>query len=509
MSDAVRGTTFADRYCLDEEIGRGGMGTVWRATDTRLGRDVAVKLLTRPSDDTDDPVDKRFEREAKAVAALRSPHIVQIYDYGVEHDAPFMVMELLEGSSLKKRLYRRHRLELDEVVQLVRHVARALATAHEAGLVHRDLKPGNIYLVPDRDRELAKVLDFGIAKALTGPLSKEKLTNVGSVLGTPAYMSPEQVLTDPVDGRADLWSLGVVAFQAITGYRPFEGPAGEIVSQICTAPAPQCSKLRPDAPPEIDAFFAKALAKRPKDRFQEAMELSDELALAAGTGASSRTSSPSLEVRSSWLPAEPAAAPQATVSTVVDAGEETTVPAGDARAPLALAHTVVAPPAADRPSNPDAVLAPSPDGRPSATPASTPPWTDQPAEQTTGARLPLSWMLATLGAVALATILGVVLVGALSTDAEKPASTSEGAAPADSAPRPTAAPEPTDVEPAPVATPAEPHAPDPVEGAHGGSTSHDATAASRPPRPRSPAKPGAQPARPSRSQDLFDRPWIE
>lgn len=279
------GDVLADKYRLVTELGRGGMGAVWRAEHLVLRSPVAVKLvLSRVADS--EPLRARFLREAQAAAALRSPHVVQILDYGVHEDTPFMVMELLEGESLRERLRKRSTLSPGELVQLVVHVARALQKAGEAGIVHRDLKPDNVFLVRNADEEIAKVLDFGIAKAPaeagTG-VSAE--THTGTVLGTPHYMSPEQARgTRAVDPRSDLWALGVIAFECLTGRRPFESPVlGDLLVKICTDPVPLPSSLAA-VPPGFDGWIARALEREPERRFQSAAEMADALRALAGTG---------------------------------------------------------------------------------------------------------------------------------------------------------------------------------------------------------------------------------
>jgi len=272
------GDVLAEKYRLVSELGRGGMGAVWRAEHLVLRSPVAVKLvLARVADS--EPLRARFLREAQAAAALRSPHVVQILDFGVHDDTPFMVMELLEGESLRERLARVGVLSPEDTARIVSHVARALVKAAEAGVVHRDLKPDNVFLVRNGDDEVAKVLDFGIAKA--GGLEEATAgaaTQTGAVLGTPHYMSPEQARgTRAVDHRADLWALGVIAFECITGRRPFDSPVlGDLLVKICTDPVPAPSSVA-RVPPGFDAFIARALAREPEQRFGSASEFAEAL----------------------------------------------------------------------------------------------------------------------------------------------------------------------------------------------------------------------------------------
>ena len=234
---------------------------------------------------------RRFEREAKAAAFLKSAHVVQIHDYGVEGDLPYLVMELLTGEDLGERLKRRERLTPRETASIVTQVARALRRAADAGIVHRDLKPSNVFIVAgDDDEELVKVLDFGIAKAPR--LDTTEQTSVGAIIGSPRYMSPEQARASPlVDPRSDLWSLGVIAYRALTGVYPFDSKEmTDLIVKICTETPVPPSALDPSLDPEMDAFFVRALARDPAERFQTAREMAAAFALAAGEPPSSMTS---------------------------------------------------------------------------------------------------------------------------------------------------------------------------------------------------------------------------
>jgi serine/threonine-protein kinase len=273
----------AGRYRLEARLGQGGMGAIWRAEHLVLQAPVAVKLIDREAVPDEDTL-SRFLREAKAAAALRSPHVVQIIDYGVEGLVPFMVMELLEGETLAQRLKRLRRLSRQETARVLTHIGRAVARAHEAGIVHRDLKPENVFLVKNEDEEIAKVLDFGVAKVEQAALGPEGTrTRTGSILGTPYYMSPEQAQGNKaVDSRSDLWSLGVIAFECLTGRRPFYSDGlGDLVLTICVRDLPVPSDVAP-VPLGFDGWFAKACAREPEARFQTARELSDALREALG-----------------------------------------------------------------------------------------------------------------------------------------------------------------------------------------------------------------------------------
>jgi serine/threonine-protein kinase len=257
------------------------MGAVWRAHHVGLNMPCALKFIL---DEAADSLEARarFEQEAQAVARLRCPNVVQLLDHGVWEDTPYIAMELLEGEDLAKRLTRRGRLKPQEVSAIITQVARALGKAHAVGLVHRDLKPANIFLVKDDDGEVVKVLDFGIAKYTQEPLA-DLITKTGLLLGTPPYVSPEQARgTKTVDYRSDLWSLGVIAYQCITGRLPFEGDTlVDLLFQIVVSPLPVPS-LVASVPDGFDAWWARAVARDPAERFQSAREMAESLVVVAG-----------------------------------------------------------------------------------------------------------------------------------------------------------------------------------------------------------------------------------
>ncbi len=280
------GVTIANRFRLVRPLSTGGMGSVWIATHTTLGTEVAIKFVDIRGEASESL--RRFEREANLVARLRSPHVVQILDYGVdEAGRPYLAMELLNGESLKQCLDRTKTLRLAEVATVVVHTCRALYRAHKAGVVHRDIKPANIFLTQEDDSLHVKVLDFGVAKSngIQGPSDAQK-TETGALVGTPAYMSPEQVLgSAEIDGRSDLFSLGVLAWRALVGFNPHERDGkplgvGELLIQIATKPVPAPSQYVQGVSPEVDAWFARALALNPSDRFATAKEMADALVAA-------------------------------------------------------------------------------------------------------------------------------------------------------------------------------------------------------------------------------------
>jgi serine/threonine-protein kinase len=285
----------AGKYRLTELLGRGGMGSVWAGIHTTLGTRVAVKFIDAEHVDSPE-ARQRFENEARAAASLRSKHVVEVYDHGVMEDGrPFIVMELLAGEPLDRRLDRVGRLPAKDTSRLVTMVCRALSKAHAAGIVHRDLKPENVFLVWDDEdgADVAKVVDFGIAKFTDQVMGPSSATRTGSVLGTPYYMSPEQARgLRSVDFRSDLWSVGVIAFRCVTGRLPFEGEAvGDVLVKLCTAPIPVPSAYAPDLPPAFDAWIQRALAREPEGRFQSAPELAGALAAVCGLSNSPLTSS--------------------------------------------------------------------------------------------------------------------------------------------------------------------------------------------------------------------------
>ena len=258
-------------------LGAGGMGAVWIARHHGLGSDVVVKFIAPQLAQNAEAL-ARFQREAAAAAEVRSPHVVQTLDHGLTTTGvPYIAMELLEGESLRERIDRAGRLSPALVVTVVAHCAKALARAHERGVVHRDIKPDNIFLTDGGDGEVfAKVLDFGIAKSGNASLVA---TSTGAVLGSPYYMSPEQVLgSKAVDARTDLWALGVTTYEALTGRRPFEGETiGALSVAICHGTPPAPSQVHPGLPAAFDAWFAKACAREAASRFTSAKEMSDAL----------------------------------------------------------------------------------------------------------------------------------------------------------------------------------------------------------------------------------------
>jgi serine/threonine-protein kinase len=268
------GLVFAGRYRLVARLARGGMGTVWSATDERLGREVAIKFMA-PELADDDESRSRFEQEARAAARLVSRHVVGIHDHGLSDGIPYIVLERLEGEDLQRRLRREPRLSLALCGRIVAHATRALRAAQEAGIVHRDIKPQNLFLaVPtDGGEPEIKLLDFGVAKhAGTEALR----TRTGILVGSPHYMSPEQIRGQrDLDVRSDLFSLAAVTYRCLTGQVPYDGDMAAVMFRITQGPPAPPTSVAPDLPPELDAFFATAMATDREDRFSTPIAMAD------------------------------------------------------------------------------------------------------------------------------------------------------------------------------------------------------------------------------------------
>jgi serine/threonine-protein kinase len=267
------------QYRIMGLLGQGGMGTVYAAEHTLLGRPAAVKVLL-PEFSGDQEVVTRFFNEARAATAVRHPGIIEIYDFGWHSNgAAYIVMERLEGESLAARSARR-RMSWDATLTIARQIAGALAAAHAKGIIHRDLKPDNVFLVSDPEifgGERIKLLDFGIAK-LVGDSGNSRKTRTGAVMGTPSYMAPEQCRGVGVDHRADLYSLGCILFELCTGCTPFVGEgAGDVLAAHIYLPIPAMKSLAPETPIEVERLVQRLLAKRPQDRVQSADDVVREI----------------------------------------------------------------------------------------------------------------------------------------------------------------------------------------------------------------------------------------
>lgn len=295
------GSVLHGTYVLEERLGSGGMGTVWRARHLRLPRSVAIKVLHEQAYESEELL-LRFRREAEITSQLGHPHIVEVFDFNVLEDGrAYLVMELLEGQSLRERMKAGPRFSTEEAVVILQQVASALARAHRAGIVHRDLKPENVFLLATSGaRPHAKVLDFGISK-IQG--AETVLTKEMSLLGTPRYMSPEQARgeSDRVDGRADQFALGAIAYEMLAGKPAFEGGsvAAVLLEVLDKDPAP-LEAVAPETPPPLAAAVRRALSKEPSARFRDlevfGLALGGSALVDAQPGMSAPFSRPSVEL---------------------------------------------------------------------------------------------------------------------------------------------------------------------------------------------------------------------
>ncbi|WP_437726438.1 protein kinase domain-containing protein [Sorangium sp. So ce861] len=359
------GLVIAEKYKLVRRLGEGSMGVVWAALNLSTSREVALKLIHRP----DPELRRRLQREGRNGGALRHGNVIDMYDMGeTEFGEPFLVMQLLTGETLAELLQRRRRLDADVAAAIGRDVARGLAAVHAAHIVHRDLKPANIFLhrEPDMDQPVVKVLDFGVAKNLA--TNDGIRTATGGAVGSPLYMSPEQVKADPnVDHRADIWALGVVLFEMLTGTRPFQGDARAVFTGILSGEIPKISRYLRRVDPGLVELVARCMARHRDERIGSAAEVAELLdgytaagarsggraGAAVGSGGGGGVAAPEMPAqRASVAPASPpvlgasvapAGVPAALGSSVAPAGVpaalgSSVVPAG---VPAALGSSVV------------------------------------------------------------------------------------------------------------------------------------------------------------------------
>lgn len=289
----------ADRYALERELGRGGMATVYLAHDLKHDRPVALKVLHPDLGVTLGP--ERFLREIKLAARLQHPHILPVFDSGAAAGLLWYVMPFVEGESLRDRIEREGELPVADAVRILRDLAGALEHAHRHGIVHRDIKPANV-LLSDGGAQLA---DFGVAKALRAAAEGGGTTATGLAIGTPAYMAPEQAIGDPVaDHRADLYALGVVAYELLTGQPPFAGRTAQgLLGAHATATPEPVLKRRPTVPPALASLVMRLLEKHPADRPQSAEEVFQALEEPLRSGSSTVTIPVALRstVRGRWM----------------------------------------------------------------------------------------------------------------------------------------------------------------------------------------------------------------
>jgi eukaryotic-like serine/threonine-protein kinase len=285
VTDTLINTLFDGRYRILRRLGSGGMANVYLAEDEELGRRVAIKILN-DRHASDDSFVERFRREAKNAAGLSHPNIVSIYDRGEAEGTYYIAMEYLEGRSLKDRIVAEGPLPIPAAIEATRQILRALGFAHRGGIVHRDVKPHNVLLAQDSAERRYKVTDFGISRT-----SASQMTEAGSIVGTAQYLSPEQARGAPVDQRSDIYSVGIVLYELLTGQLPFTGetPLEIAMKHLSEIPKPP-SALRPEISPDLDMVVLRALAKDPDERFDSAEDMDAELArVASGSAVTAET----------------------------------------------------------------------------------------------------------------------------------------------------------------------------------------------------------------------------
>jgi predicted Ser/Thr protein kinase len=275
--DPLVGRVIADRYLILARLGEGGMGRVYLAEHVKMNRQCAIKVMN-PSLVSDSESSQRFAREASNAARILHPNVAAVFDYGEADKVVYLVMEYVDGESLSSILQKDGALDPRRAIDLARQVADGLHAAHELGIVHRDLKPDNVIVTRNRaGKEIAKVVDFGIAKAMNDS-KEDALTKSGLVIGTPEYMSPEQLLGDPVDARTDVYALGCILFQSLTGNAAFAADTREqMIRRRLHEPAPHIRDLIPALPARLDTLIVHMLARSPGDRVASAAEARDQL----------------------------------------------------------------------------------------------------------------------------------------------------------------------------------------------------------------------------------------
>lgn len=346
LSRYVEGEIIADKYKLLSPLGAGGMGSLWMAKNLQLDAPVALKLIR--ADVVSKELDERFLTEARTLARLRHPNIVRVFDFGrTRHDDPYIVMELLQGETLGGRLDRQARLAPAQTLQLILPIVDALVAAHAKGVVHRDIKPDNVFLADDDGRLQPKLLDFGIAKNTTG-LDERRLTRTGTVVGSPEYLSPEQARgAENIDFKSDIWSLSVVIYECLTGQLPFEGSNYNSLLRSIIEDEPAALTELGAGDAELWKLLRAGLAKKPEHRYRRTRDLG--VALASWLYAHGiQEDACGQSLRAAWLegggerPAIPTPPRSRTRSTIPNAEVFVEKPRRRARIGLALAAVAIA-----------------------------------------------------------------------------------------------------------------------------------------------------------------------
>jgi len=295
---ALVGTTIDEKYLVKSVLGAGGMGTVYAGENIRLGRPVAIKVLVRNA--ADPQAEKRFLKEARATGSISHPHICQVYDLGTTNGSPYIVMEKLIGETLSTRIAREKTLPIVESCTMIADVADGLAAAHEHNILHRDVKPDNVFLAKVGDEIVPKLVDFGIAKNIQRTATMwETLTQVGTIVGTPDYMAPEQATgSRDLDARVDIYACGVMLYEMLTGRRPFSSNSSQETLQLVlkTVPSPPRTH-REEIPVDLERVILVAMRKSKNDRFATARDLSKALREIAKSGAVSPVTGKSIPVQ--------------------------------------------------------------------------------------------------------------------------------------------------------------------------------------------------------------------
>jgi serine/threonine protein kinase len=315
-SDSLIDRVLAERYHILKRIGEGGMGRVYLGEHVKMNRQCAIKVMS-PALVNDHESATRFAREASSAARIIHPNVAAVFDYGESEGLVYLVMEYVEGEPLSRILAREAPFSVERATDIARQIADGLGAAHELGIVHRDLKPDNILIARTRaGKEVAKVVDFGIAKAMQETVG-ENLTRTGLVIGTPEFMSPEQLLGDPIDARSDLYALGCILHIMLTATPPFAAPTREqMIKRRLSESAPHVQKIDPGLPDSIDRIVEKLLARTPAERYSSAAEVRDAL---AGTHARS-SGERATQAAAAWL--TPRSAPTVAFETLANADTE-------------------------------------------------------------------------------------------------------------------------------------------------------------------------------------------